>query len=69
MLKAALQRMTRSLERLSFTDEGVFFRSYRLGQHVAALPKKYPALFLRDIEFGKLLMGERHSTPAPAMRE
>jgi 2-polyprenyl-3-methyl-5-hydroxy-6-metoxy-1,4-benzoquinol methylase len=57
MLKGALQRMARSLERLSFTDEGVFFRSYRLGQHVAGLPKRYPALFLREIELGKLLMG------------
>lgn len=57
MLKGTLDWMARSFERLSFTDEGIFFRSYRLAQQVATLPKKYPALFLKEIELGKLLMG------------
>ncbi len=57
MLKRALHKIARSFERLSFTSEGVFFRSYRLGQRVAVLPKKYPNLFLKEIELEKLLMG------------
>ena len=57
MLKRTLQRMARSFERLSFTEEGVFIRSYRLGQNMAGLPTKYPGLFLKEIELGKLLMG------------
>jgi 2-polyprenyl-3-methyl-5-hydroxy-6-metoxy-1,4-benzoquinol methylase len=57
MLKRALHKMARSFERLAYTDEGVFFRSYRLGKQVAGLPKKYPRLFLREIELGKLLIG------------
>ena len=57
MLERVLHKMARSFERLAYTDEGVFFRSYRLGKQVAGLPKKYPRLFLREIELGKLLMG------------
>jgi 2-polyprenyl-3-methyl-5-hydroxy-6-metoxy-1,4-benzoquinol methylase len=57
MIKRTLNKMARSLERLSFTEEGVFIRSYRLGQSMAGLPTKYPGLFLREIELGKLLMG------------
>jgi SAM-dependent methyltransferase len=57
MLKRALNKMAGSFERLSFTEEGIFFRSYRLGQHMAGLPIKYPDLFLKEIELGKLLMG------------
>jgi 2-polyprenyl-3-methyl-5-hydroxy-6-metoxy-1,4-benzoquinol methylase len=57
MIKRTLNKMARSFERLSFTEEGVFIRSYRLGQCMAGLPTKYPGLFLKEIELGKLLMG------------
>jgi 2-polyprenyl-3-methyl-5-hydroxy-6-metoxy-1,4-benzoquinol methylase len=57
MLKRALHQIACFLERLAYTDEGVFFRSYCLGRQLARLPKKYPRLFLKEIELGKLLMG------------
>ena len=57
MIKRTLYKVAKSFERLSFTEEGVFIRSYRLGQSMAGLPTKYPGLFLKEIELGKLLMG------------
>ncbi len=44
-------------DRLTFTEEGVSLRSYRLGRCMAWLAEKYPGLFLKEIELGKLLIG------------
>jgi hypothetical protein len=43
--------------RLAYTDEGISLTSYRLRKYFAALPGKYPRLFLREIETDRLLMG------------
>jgi hypothetical protein len=63
MIKRTLYKVAKSFERLSFTEEGVFIRSYRLGQSMAGLPTKYPGLFLKEIELGKLLMGGQAGYP------
>ncbi len=57
MLKRTLHKIADSFDRLSFTEEGICFRSHTLGKSIAELPKKYPGLFLKEIDLGNLLMG------------
>jgi SAM-dependent methyltransferase len=51
-------------DRLVITGDGVYFRSRRLSLCVEGILRRYPRLFLKEVELSKLLIGGEHGVPS-----